>query len=114
MNGSILRELGGRINDKSGYFLVMRGVYYRIRCEKESSAKSRNRSPFMLPMREEGRERRRWSEKRKRMLSPVAPPHFSEKPAGGSMKWKHPRLFFTKRYGRRERRRTEVGEGFPI
>ena len=54
MNGSILRELGGRINDKSGYFLVMRGVYYRIRCEKESSAKSRNRSPFILPMREEG------------------------------------------------------------
>ena len=61
-----------------------------------------------------GRERRRWSKKRKRMLSPVAPPHFSEKLAGGSMKWKHLRLFFTKRYGRRERRRTGVGEGFPI
>ena len=45
------------------------------------------------------------------MLSPVAPPHFSEKPAGGSMKWKHPRLFFTKRYGRRERKGAGVGEG---
>ena len=44
------------------------------------------------------------------MLSPVAPPHFSEKLAGGSMKWKHPRLFFTKRSGRRERKGAGVGE----
>ena len=59
---------------------------------------------FILPMREEGGERR------KRMLSPVAPPHFSEKLTGVSMKWKHPRLFFTKRSGRRERKGAGVGE----
>ena len=62
---------------------------------------------YILPMREEGGERR------KRMISPVAPPHFSEKLAGDSMKWKHPGLFFTKR-SRRERRRAEWGKGIPI